>query len=361
MAVQEISTQRLFSQQLAQTHFELPDEVASWLGALQGQDYAGAKWSLGLRLPGSTEAGIEQAIAERTVVRTWALRGTLHFLAATDVRWMLALLSARLIAGSARRNRELKLDEHTLIRSSDLLAQAVEGGAQRTRAELFSILEQNGISTEGQRGVHMLHRASLEGLLCQGVMQGRNPVFFTLDGLPTQGRAFSRNEALAELARRYFTSRGPATLQDFIWWSGLPSVEAKAGLEAIYSQMDKETVNGQTYWFSPSEPKTRKSSPDIYLLPGFDEYLLAYKDRSASLDVPNYKSLTPTNGMLPATIVSVGRVIGTWKRSIKKDKVLIEANPLTTFSDEENNAFAIAAGRFGEYLGLSAELQTRSS
>lgn len=358
MNLREIALKRLDSQQIEQTHFESPQDVASWLLALQGQDYAGAKWSLGLRLPESSEAGIEEAIAKRAVVRTWALRGTLHLLAARDVRWMVTLLSAQLIAGSARRNRELELDEDTLARSSNLLAQAVEGGAQRTRAELFSILEQNGISTAGQRGVHMLHRASLEGLLCQGIMQGKNSTFFAPDQLPVPGKVPSRDEALAELAGRYFVSRGPATLADFIWWSGLSAVEARAGLEMAQSKLEKETLNGQTYWFFPSKQKLQTDSQSVYLLPGFDEYLLAYKDRSASLDDPHYQRGIPLNGMMPATILSAGRVIGTWKRVLKKDRVLIEVNPFTTFSAEEDNALAVAAGQYGKYLGLSAEIHT---
>ena len=352
MKLREIALQRLSNQQLVQTRFKLPGEVASWLGALQGQDYAGAKWSLGLRLPGSTEVGIEQAIVERTIVRTWALRGTLHFLAAVDARWMLALLSKRLIAGSARRNRELELDEHTLVRSNDLLAQAVGGGAQRTRAELLSVLEQNGISTDGQRGIHMLWRASLDGLLCQGITRGKNSIFFAFEELPNSAKTQGRDEALAELAGRYFTSRGPATLPDFVWWSGLLASEARAGLEAVRSKLDKEIIDGQTYWFSPSESKLKESSADVYLLPGFDEYLLAYKDRSASLDVPNYKRLTPTNGMLPATIVSAGRVIGTWKRTFKKDTVVITPNPFEAIGSEESEALAVAAKRYGEFLGM---------
>jgi hypothetical protein len=359
MNLREIALKRLYSQQIGQAHFELPQDVASWLGALQGQDYAGAKWSLGLRLPGSTEVGIEQAIAQRSIVRTWAMRGTLHFLAATDVGWVLALLSARLMVGAARRNRELGLDEHTLARSSSLLTQAVGGGALRTRAELFSILEQNGISTAGQRGVHMLHRASLEGLLCQGVMQGKNPTFFALDELPSQAKTMERDQALAELAQRYFISRGPATLADFVWWSGLSTSEARSGLDSICQKLGQESLDGQTYWFSLSAPWAQAGAPDVYLLPGFDEYLLAYKDRSASLDVPHYQRLTPANGILPAILLSAGKVIGTWKRTFKKDTALITLSPFESFTTEENDLFKSATERYGEFLELKTIVEVK--
>lgn len=352
MNVREIALGRLSSQQIVQTRFNQPGELTSWLVALQGQDYAGAKWSLGLRLPGSADANIEQAITDRVIVRTWALRGTLHFLAAEDVRWMVALLSARLISGSARRNRELELDEQTLTRSSKLLAQAVKGGTQRTRAELFSILEENNISTSGQRGIHMLYRASFEGLLCQGVTRGRDPLFFAFDDLPTRGKTLKREEALAELAGRYFPSRGPATLQDFAWWSGLPVKEAKAGLEAVQSKLEKETVDGQTYWFSPAEVKIQENSQGVYLMPGFDEYLLAYKDRSAALDDPHYKRGIPLNGMMPATVVSAGRVIGTWKRTFKKNTVMFEISSFREFTSEEKDNIGVAAERYAEFMGM---------
>ena len=357
----KIAIQRLYSQQLAQTSFKLPGELLAYLVAVQGQEYAGGKWSVGLRLPGGTEMSIEQAIAEKSIVRSWALRGTLHFVAAADICWLLALVAQRLISGSARRYKVLELDERILAHSNEVLAGALQSGKQLTRTELFAILEQNGISTMGQRGVHILQRASLDGLICQGVTQHNNPTFFSLDELPPQTKVFVREEALAELAQRYFTSRGPATLQDFIWWSGLSSADAKAGLGAIQAQFVRETIDDQSYWLSPTMPTVQENPEMGYLLPGFDEYLLAYKDRDASLDVPRYKRTTPTNGMLPATLVIDGRVVGTWKRTLKKDKVLIEANPFISFSDEENNAFAVAAGRYGEYLGLHAELQTRSS
>lgn len=352
----EIAIQRLYRQQVAQTSFKLPGEVVAWLGAVQGQDYAGAKWSLGLRLPGSTEASIEQAIADKTIVRSWVMRRTLHFVATADIHWLLGLLATRNIANSARRYQELELDGFTLTHSNDILARALQGGKQLTRTELFAILEQNGISTKGQRGVHLLQRASLDGLIVQGVAQRNNPTFISLDELPPPTRVLTRGEALAELALRYFTSRAPATLQDFVWWSGLSNADAKAGLDAIQAQFLKKTMDGQTYWLSNSITTVQENSAMGYLLPGFDEYLLAYKDRSASLDVPHYKRLTPTNGMLPATIVIGGRVVGTWKRTFKKDKVIIEANPFTAFSGEENSAFNAAARRYGEYLNLSVIL-----
>jgi hypothetical protein len=350
-ALQDIALQRLYNQQVAQTSFSRPDELLAWLGAVQGQDYAGAKWALGLRLPGSTDAAIEQTIAEQKIVRSWVFRGTLHLVAAADMRWMLALVAQRLISGSARRYHDLELDDATLARSTDLLAKTLQGGHLHSRPELFAVLAQNGLSTAGQRGVHMLQRASLEGLICQGVTQRNQPTFFALDELPAS-RAMTRDEALAELARRYFISRGPATVQDFAWWSGLSLAEARVGLESVRGQLIQAVVEGQVYYLAPTSSTIQDMPLTAYLLPGFDEYLLAYKDRRAALDEPHYKRSTPTNGMLPNTIVVDGRVVGTWKRTLKKAMVTILPELFHDLSADENSAFRAAAERYAKFLDL---------
>jgi hypothetical protein len=293
MTMENIAVERLYSQQIEHSRLNLPGAVVAWLGAIQAQDYAGAKWSVGLRLPGCTDAAIEQALETRAIVRTWAMRGTLHFVSAADIRWMLALMAPRIIANNAGRYKQLGLDEPTLARSNDVLVEALKDGKRLTRKELLPILRQKGISTEGHRASHMLQRASLDGLICQGVMRRNDPTYMLLDGAIPKCRRMERDEALAELANRYFASRGPATLQDYIWWSGLTVADSKAGLEAIESQLIRETISGQTYWRSHSLPAGQEISPTVYLLPGFDEYLLSYRDRSASLDVERIKKLTP--------------------------------------------------------------------
>lgn len=357
MTPSHIAALRLHNQQIARTRFEQPHELVAWLGAIQGQDYSGALWSLGLRLPGSTDTRIEQALLDRTIVRTWALRGTLHLVAAADLRWLLDLLAPRVLAGSALRLRQLELDEQTLTRSNRLIANAVSDGQPHSRTELFALLEANGISTQGQRGYHMLIRASWEGLICQGVAVRNVPTFLALDQALPPGKKLARDEALAELAGRFFTSHGPATLQDFVWWSGLTVGDARAGLEAVKRELTQEAVDEQTYWFPPSLSDPEHVDGTLYLLPGFDEYLLGYRDRNAVLD-PQYASrIVPGgNGVFYPTIVSNGRIVGTWKRSIKKGGVFIGAQPFTSLAPAEEAAFAVAAQRYGAFLGLPVTL-----
>lgn len=351
---QDIAQSRLYQQQIAATRFKTPGQVVAWLGALQAQDYLGVKWSIGLRLSDAVEADIEQAIADKTIIRTWPMRGTLHFVAAEDVRWLLKLLTPRVIAQTAGRYRQLELDEATFARSKELFAQALQGGQQLTREEMLQCLEKANISTAGQRGYHMLMRSAQDGLICFGVPQGKQQTFTLLDEWIPAAKSLERDEALAELAQRYFTGHGPATIADFAWWSGLTLTDARAGLEQVKAQLSQETVDGQTYWLSPDTPAIAQQSPTAYLLPGFDEYLLGYTDRSAVLEPIHAPKIVPgNNGMFMPTIVIEGKVAGTWKRTLKKNTVMITLSPFTSFSKAQSQAIAAAAERYGTFARLS--------
>ena len=353
----DLAHARLVNQGIVPGHLTTPSAVVAWLGAMQGQDYAGAKWAVGLRLPGSTDATIEAAFHAKTIIRTWALRGTLHLVAATDLRWLLALLAPRLIAGNARRYRELQLDEATFGRSNDLLAAVLQGGQPLDRPALLAHLEQAGITTTGQRGVYMLQRASLDGLICQGVAVRNVPTFMALDASIAQGNTLTREEALAELAQRYFTSHGPATLKDFIRWSGLTTDDARAGLAASSAALQQIPVNDQTYWLAQDPPTASQPPQPLYLLPGFDEYLLGYADRSAVLDPQYANHIVPGgNGIFYPTIVSKGQVVGTWQRTFKKGAVVITPHPFTTLQPDVQEAFVRAAERFSAYLEMPGQV-----
>jgi hypothetical protein len=346
-----IAAQRLFNQQIEHPRLQHPVEILSWLGAIQGQDYSGAKWSLGLRSAGATDVDIEQAIADTLIVRTWLMRGTLHLVAGADVRWMTELVAPRMIANNARRYRQLELDEPTLMRSDDLLVKALEGGKRLARKALFDILEQNGISTKGQRGVFMLQRASLDGLIFQGVMERNNATFLRVDEAAPDSRTMPRDEALAELARRYFTSRGPATLQDFAWWSGLAMADVREGLESAKTELIEETIDGERYWLAATTRLKAEPSPTAYAPPGFDEYLLGYKDRNAVLEPQYAQHVCPgKNGVFFPTIVIDGRVVGVWKRNFKKGKIIVNIAPFTSLSSAEESAFATTITRYGEFM-----------
>src|SRR5438132_5983799 len=239
-----IARLRLRNQQIAQQDFRTPAEVVAYLGALQAQDFAGGKWAIGLRLPNASEADIEGAVADRTIVRTWPMRGTLHFVPAADVRWMLALMASRVVAGSAGRYRSLGLDERTLERGGEALAIALAGRRSLTRPELYRVLDEAGIRSADGRGLHIIAHHAQTGLVCFASHAGKQPTFVLLDERVPPATMLDRDEALAELAKRYFTSHGPASLQDFAWWSGLPLRDVRAGAELAALHIDRMRING---------------------------------------------------------------------------------------------------------------------
>jgi hypothetical protein len=347
---------RLYNQYISRATFDKPADVVAWLGAVQAQDYRGALWAVGLRAEHATEKDIERAIADKTIVRTWPMRGTLHFVAAADVRWMIELLTPRVIAASARRRHLLELDDQVFARSRKLVVRALEGGNQLRRDVMYRLLEAAQISTADGRGLHILSRLAQDGLLCFGAREGKQPTFALLDEWAPAAKTMKRDEALAELARRYFTSHGPATVQDFVWWSGLTTVDARAGLEMVRPHLVQEVVEGQTYWLSPSTRTAKAASLTAYLLPPFDEYTVAYKDRSAVLD-PLYTRLVNTgNGVFSPMMVVDGQAVGTWKRALKKDAVVITPSPFTKLSKAATRAIAIAASRYGKFLDAPISL-----
>jgi hypothetical protein len=351
-----IAFYRLSNLQIAKHRFETPGELVAWLGAIQAQDFPGAKWSIGLRLPGATEPDIDRAIKDRTIVRTWLMRGTLHFVAAEDVHWMRAFLAAQLIAKSTTRQRNLELDAALFARCENLFSNSLRGGRQLSRDAMCALLEKAGISTTNQRGYHILWRMAQEGLLCFGIPAGKQPTFVLLDEWCPASKGRSREESLMELTKRYFTSHGPATLQDYVGWSGLKVSDARAGLEMLAPSLAQEVIANKTHWMPKSGSAFCKSSATAYLLPGFDEYILGYKDRSASLDPKYAQRLCPgSNGMFIPTIVMGGQVVGTWKRKLKKNTVAITPNPFAPFDKAQKTALDVAAERYGKFVGKKSD------
>jgi hypothetical protein len=352
MTISDIASSRLHNQHIAVARFERPGDVVTWLGAVQAQDYLGALWAVGLRMRNAVEADIERALADRTIIRTWPMRGTLHFVAASDIRWMLELLTPRVVANNAQRLvREFDLDESAFARCKELFARALQGGKQLTRSAMYQVLEAGGVSTANQRGLHILGRLAQDGLICFGAREGKQQTFALLDEWAPMTKRMSRDESLAELAKRYFTSHGPATLQDFAWWSGLTAADASAGLEMARRSLAQESIDGNIYWLASSPPAIKDPSPAAYLLPAYDEYTVAYNDRSAVLDPAYTKLPNYGHGIFNPTIVVDGQVVGTWKRTLKKNSLAIDYSPFAKLKRAETQAIAEAASRYGKFLG----------
>lgn len=352
----ELLRQRLHNQLLSQTKFTRPSQVVAWLGAVQSQDYAGAKWALAQRTKGLADAAIERAFADGEILRTHILRPTWHFVTPIDIRWMLALTAPRVRSAMAYMNRQLGLYPAIFKKSNAVLIKALQGNMQLTRPELGQILQKAGVPMDGLRLGHLMARAELDGIICSGARRGKQFTYALLDERAPQAKTLEHDEALAELTRRYFTSHGPATLQDFVWWSGLTTTEARKGIEFVKSQFECELVDDQTYWFI-AFGSTRKPSSTVHLLPDYDEYTVGYTDRTAIFDNSHTDKLDARGSILAQYSIMInGQVAGTWKRTIKKNEVVIELVPFTMLTDDQSQAIIAATQQYGKFLGLPVVL-----
>jgi hypothetical protein len=351
---------RLLAQQLTRPAFAAPRDVVRWLGAVQAQDYAGVKWAVALRLSGRRigEAAVESAIADGTILRMHVVRWTWQLVLPEDVRWMLALVAPRLVARAARRHQALELDAATFRKSNVVLERALRDGRHRTRDEIAALLGQAGISTAGERLSHLLGRAELDAIVTSGARRGKQFTYVHLDHrAPLQRAPLVREEALAELAGRYFRSRGPASLDDFIWWSGLTASDARTGLEAIRSSLVCDAVAGRMYYRSDAHAASTTSKGACHLLPAFDEYLVGYRDRAAQIDPKHVTRVNAGGGMLNPSVVVEGRVVGTWRRDLDRSGVDLEVDLFEPPAEDRQRAIHRAAKRFGEFLGLEARVK----
>lgn len=357
MTGRDIARQRLRNQRITGPIRGTPADVVGRLGAVQAQDYAGAKWALGLRLRGATDDDVERAFNDGAILRTHLLRPTWHFVTPIDIRWMLALTAPRVHAANGPRYRRMELDGAVFERSNEALAKALRGGLHLTRAELRGVLRRAGIETDReQRMAYLLMRAELDGIVCSGPRRGKQFTYALLEERAPQAGTLERDEALAELARRYFRSRGPATVHDFGKWSGLTLADARRGLEAARSRLRHEDVDGRTCWFPAAGRSRSDASPMAHLLSIYDEYVSSYRDRSAMIDQRHAARLRGKGNALSYIVVINGRIVGTWRRKVTKAAVIIEADLFVRPTRAQKRAVEAAAERYGGFVGRSVEL-----
>lgn len=318
--------------------------VVRSLLALQAQDFAGALWSIGLR-SGASRAVVTAAHESGAFVRSWPMRGTLHLIAADDLPWMLELTAARAMASAAGRHRQLGLEPADFARA-ERIALGLLDGATATRAELLAAFEADGLSTAGQRGAHLLVRLAQQGVV---VLTGQDR-WARLDAVVPSPPRRDRDEALRELALRYLRGHGPATVADLAWWAGLTLADARAGVADARSDLDALELDGTTFLMRPGLEPAR---PAVHLLPGFDENLLGYADRSAPLAGAPLDMVAPgSNGLFLATIVANGEVVGTWRREEKARGVTVSPAPFRELTAAQQAGVAKAAARYARYLGV---------
>jgi hypothetical protein len=342
---------RFRNQRLAGHSFERVEDVVRWFGAVQGQDVLASLWALGLRVPGSTEGEIAKAIEDGGLLRTWPMRGTIHYVPAEDAKWMLDLMTPRIVAGSAKRYRDLDLDEKAFERARKEIQTILEGGKVVARPDLMRHLESRGISTSGQRGYHILYHLAQQGFLCLGPRVGKQPTVVLLDEWVPESRKLTREESLAEIATRYFRSHGPATLHDFVWWTGLTVADCRAAMDGISSRLEEWKDGDRTLWHMPTGDEGEPER--VMLLPFVDEYTVGYRDRSDFLK-PEYTERT-SHGLM-SVVISDGEIVGMWKRKLAAKKVAVELDLFRDLDGDERRSLNNVLRRYGEFLGKDAEL-----
>lgn len=333
MNTSDVLRQRLHNQKLSSSEIEKPADVVRWLGAVQAQDYGAAKWALALRMRNATHALIEEAFNEGRIIRTHLLRPTWHFVAPEDVRWLLELTAPQVNSRCGGTYRRYGLDPAVFKRSHKVLTNALRGGKHLTRAQLKAALNKSGIVADDTvRMGHILLRAELDAVVCSGPRISKQFTYALFEERVPPTKPLPREEALAKLTLRYFTSHGPATLQDFVWWSGLTTADAKHGIELA------DLVAEKTYWRTRSTQLPNRIENPCHLLPVFDEFFVAYKDRQTVDGLNNWDLLGPT-------IIINGKVVGTWKR----DSTTVNLNLLREVNRSEQRAIDKAVERYVEF------------
>jgi hypothetical protein len=356
MTPAEILRLRMENQGLARASFRNPEDVVAWFGAVQAQDYLGSLWAIGLRMRRATEARVEAAEARRAIIRSWPMRGTLHFVTAADAKWMIKLLAPRVMArNAARLKREVDVDASVIARCREVIARALEGGQRLERGAIYEILEARRIRTENSRGLHILLWLALEGTICMAGRLGKQHTFALLDEWIPGFRQLEREEALAALAHRYFTSHGPATLRDFMWWAGITAQDAETAVDGAQRQLIRAVVEGRAYWMAAPRAGVRRPRPQapsdvsVRLLPAFDEYTVAYQDRSMLVATGRKRTHT-VMGLLSPVVVVDSRVVGSWKRTLARSAVRIETKLHRGLTRAEKDAMHAEVDRFGKFL-----------
>ena len=358
----DVAARRLGNSGLSAPRFAHPEEVVRWHGAMQAQDHGPAKWSVGQRSTGLTDRDLEGALAAGSIVRTHVLRPTWHFVARDDLRWLLALTGPRVQRHNGPRYRELGLDSRTLARCEELIGSALEAGNRLTRAAIGLTLEDLGVDTSGQRLAYVLMHCELEAVIASGGFEGRQHTYALVDDRVPPAEEFDRDQALAELTRRYLASHGPAAVQDLRWWSSLTVADIKHALSMLGAEVQNEAIDGLSFWMLASDAGRAPAARGAHLLQPYDELIVGYTE-SRYLGDPRAEAARAAwrDRRLPNGVLLAGdRVAGHWKRTVQRDSVTVEALTYRRPTPPQTRALETAARKLGRFLERPATLEVRA-
>jgi DNA glycosylase AlkZ-like len=358
MKMNVIAFMRLSSQQLVRTKCTNPTEIVSWMVAMQAQDFSMAMWAIGTRVIGTTDLDVLTALDEAKVIRTHLFRPTWHFVAADDVYWLLELTAPQIRAGQKARERQLELTEAVYAKCNSVIENSLKDVNYLTREQLLDAVQRAGIAIDQNRSAHLLMRAEVDQIICNGPIKSGKQTYALLRRRVPEVKRLTKEEALATLAQRYLYSRCPATQQDFAWWSGLPAGDVRQAIDLVKADFLPEKIQEHTYWIPNNLSIHSQRRLNAHLLPPFDEFIVSYTGRSAAIppEVETHMKEISDRGVFRPIIVVNGEVAGIWKRTIQKDRVIIELQPFKPLSHSLQKLVITAARQYGSFLGKSVEI-----
>jgi Winged helix DNA-binding domain len=353
MTREEIARRRMRNQRLWGRPPRTPVDVVGHLGAMQGQDYGVAKWSVAQRAGRATAADVERAFNEGAILRTHLLRTTWHLVLPSDLRWLMDLTGPRVSATSVSHYRKWGLDEDVLKKSGRLFAKALKSGAQLTRKEMAGILGRAGITPSGPQMGWILMRAELDGIIVSGARRGKQQTYALFEERVPDAATMDRDAALSELTRRYFTTRGPATVKDFAWWSSLTTADIRRGIEMLGSELSSRVVDGRTYWFAKSSSRAKPVSTVVDLVQGLDECIVSYTE-SKDVLFPSSSPVrvAPNEIVFNHVVLLDGQLLGQWRPVERKKEITVEVLLYRELTTDETDALQDAVARFGRSMEL---------
>lgn len=352
-----IAQQRLLDQSISGHPFDSPEAVVTWLGAVQSQEYPYAKWGLAQRSEGVLDDRVEQALIDGTILRVHAMRPTWHFVPAADIRWLQDLTGPRVHAVNRSLYRNNELDEPILSRARDLMTHALRDSTFLTRQELAAVLARAGIEAAGQRLAYIIMHNELNAVLCSGSRRGKQFTYALVDERAPLARTLPREEALAELTRRYFTSHGPATVKDFVWWSGLTTADARLGLGMLGVAVERFEMEGIMFFDIPTGRLLTPDPPVVRLLQAYDEFVVAYTESRNVLKVDNLLgSMSVGRPLYYHPVVVDGQVAGHWRRFDSRSGTSVDVQLRRALSPGEVEALLAEVERFAVFAGMPVTL-----
>jgi hypothetical protein len=359
MTSEEIASIRLNSQKIAQSEFKTAGDVVGWMGAIQAQDAVMSLWAIGIRMRNPLKQNIDEAINNGDILRIHVLRPTWHFIRAEDIYWMLDLSAPKILSSLKSRHRVLELSGTVIAKCHKIIEKSLSEAGSLTRQELGDLFIRAGISTDGNRLSHILFEAELNRMICSGPFRDDKQTYSLLSERVPEIKKLTRDESLAELALRYFKSRFPATIGDFVWWSNLSLTDARKAADYLKSDFSIETIGETKYYLPHSFKGNVNYENSAFLLPAYDEFLISYRDRNCSLSAVHNKKAVSDNGIFYPVIVVNGQAEGTWKRRVQKDKVVISPTFFQPADKSLQHQLKQKAKIYGDFLNKKAEIELR--